>query len=259
MGLSSSVARGTSSTSVPGMPGVPGVATGQARPDGAGTERGSNGLWLALESIDTLLTSTKAAPLRAELIHADSRKSRGGVMLGLVVVNLMDGDGSVDDRWLDGLLLNDGLDGLVDVMMDMLASDSRSLLLDHLLACLYSLVMELTSLLLETSADSGVIAMIDLAGLSGSDSVGVLLGKNFTVFDGLDRCVVVVLVDLLVDGCLVFLDPGLVHGLLHYGGSDFLMDGCVLVTRFVQHIADGCLSFIHCEGCDIVLVKGGRL
>jgi len=33
-------------------------------------------------------------------------------VLGLILVNFMDGDGSVDDRWLNGLFLNDWLDGL---------------------------------------------------------------------------------------------------------------------------------------------------
>jgi hypothetical protein len=36
----------------------------------------------------------------------------------LVMVNLMDGDGSVDNVGLDGLLLNNGLDSLVDVLND---------------------------------------------------------------------------------------------------------------------------------------------
>lgn len=34
------------------------------------------------------------------------------MVLGLVVVNLVDRDGCVDDRWLDSLLLDDWLDGL---------------------------------------------------------------------------------------------------------------------------------------------------
>ena len=34
------------------------------------------------------------------------------MVLGLVMVNLVDGDGGVYDGRLNGLLLNDGLDGL---------------------------------------------------------------------------------------------------------------------------------------------------
>jgi hypothetical protein len=36
------------------------------------------------------------------------------VVLRLLVVDLVDGDGGVHDARLDGLLLDDGLDGLVD-------------------------------------------------------------------------------------------------------------------------------------------------
>ena len=33
-------------------------------------------------------------------------------MFGLVLVNFMDGHGGMDNRWLDGLLLDNRLDGL---------------------------------------------------------------------------------------------------------------------------------------------------
>lgn len=36
-------------------------------------------------------------------------------MLGLVLMNFMDGDSGVNNRWLDGLFLDDGLDGLMHV------------------------------------------------------------------------------------------------------------------------------------------------
>jgi len=39
------------------------------------------------------------------------------------MVNLMNGDGGVDNIGLDNLLVDNGLDGLVDVMMNVLASD----------------------------------------------------------------------------------------------------------------------------------------
>ena len=34
------------------------------------------------------------------------------MVLGLVMMDLVNGDSCVDDRWLDGLLLDDWLDGL---------------------------------------------------------------------------------------------------------------------------------------------------
>lgn len=38
------------------------------------------------------------------------------MVLGSVVVNLVDWHGGVGDVWLDDLLVNDRLDGLVDVL-----------------------------------------------------------------------------------------------------------------------------------------------
>ena len=115
----------------------------------------------------------------------------------------------------------------------MLASDGRGLLLDYGLASLHSLVTELSSLLLETGTDGGVITVVDLTGLSGGDAVGVLLGKNLTILDGLDRGVVVVDVDFLVDGGLGLLDARLLDSLLDDGRSDLLVDGRVLVSSVV--------------------------
>ena len=48
----------------------------------------------------------------------------GGLVVdGRGVVRLVDGDGAVDDVRGDGLLVDDGLDVLVDVVVDMLAGD----------------------------------------------------------------------------------------------------------------------------------------
>lgn len=127
------------------------------------------------------------------------------------------------------------------MVVNVLASDGRGLLLNHLLSSLHSLVAELRSLLLETGTDGRIITVVDLTSLGGSDAVAMLLGENLTVFDGLDGCVVVVLVDLLVDGSLSLLDAGLLHRLLHDSGSDLLMDGRILVAGIVPR-KEKCVS-----------------
>jgi hypothetical protein len=89
---------------------------------GASTsESSTNSLWLAAESIRALLAAGEGTSLALELIHGDGRESGSSVVLSLVLVNLMDWDGGVDDRWLDSLLLDDWLDRLVDVVVDVLA------------------------------------------------------------------------------------------------------------------------------------------
>ena len=62
-----------------------------------------SGLGLADEAVSALLAAGEGAAGLLELLHGDSRKSGGGVVLGSVVVDLVDGDGGVGDVGLDGL------------------------------------------------------------------------------------------------------------------------------------------------------------
>ena len=85
-----------------GVAGMAGVAGGGA----------TDTPWLALKTVVTLLSSSQTPTLSLEIGHADSGKGRCSVMLGFVVVGLVDGDGGVNDRRLNGLLLNNWLNGL---------------------------------------------------------------------------------------------------------------------------------------------------
>jgi len=124
------------------------------------------------------------------------------VVFSLVVVYFMDWVGGVDNGWLDGLLLDDGLDVLVDVVMDMLSTYDASVR-GSVLGCANSLlVLELSSFGGEALLDVRVVSMVDFAMLCGAHLVSVLLRKNLTVFDWLDRGVVVVLVNFAVDNGL---------------------------------------------------------
>jgi hypothetical protein len=60
-------------------------------------------LGLANETVLALLTAGEGAALGLELGHGDGGKGGGGVVLGSVVVDLVDGDGGVGDVRLDGL------------------------------------------------------------------------------------------------------------------------------------------------------------
>lgn len=48
------------------------------------------------------------------------------MVLGLILVDFVDGDGGVYDGWLHSLLLDHWLDVLVDVVVDVLTSDGAS-------------------------------------------------------------------------------------------------------------------------------------
>jgi hypothetical protein len=69
-----------------------------------------------LELVVTLLASAEDTALGLELVHGHGWQSSALVVCSGVVVNLVDGDSGVDDVGLDDLLVDDGLDGLVDVL-----------------------------------------------------------------------------------------------------------------------------------------------
>lgn len=95
---------------------------------------------------------------------------------GRGVVRLVDGDGAVDDVRGDGLLVDDGLDVLVDVVVDVLAGDGggrlgrvRGLVGD-------GGVLVVGGVLVQLCAQLGLVAVLVLGVLDGVDDVGGLLG-----------------------------------------------------------------------------------
>jgi len=64
---------------------------------------GVSGLGLADEAVGALLAAGEGTTRLLELLHGDSRKSRGSVVLGGVVVDFVDGDGGVGDVRLNSL------------------------------------------------------------------------------------------------------------------------------------------------------------
>jgi len=185
---------------------------------------------LTLEAVIALLASAQDTALLLKVGHADSGKGRCGVVLGCVVVNLVDGDSGVDNVLLDGLLLNNGLDGLVDVVVDVLASKGRSDGVGVASGTLDALISELSGLGLQAVSNLAVVAVLELAVLNGTKVVVVLLREDLAVLDRLDGGVVVVLVNLLVDGGGDLLVLGRSDGLVENSGCNALVDGGVVVT-----------------------------
>lgn len=69
----------------------------------------------SLELASALVVPAEHTALLLELVDADRGQVGGAVVLGGVVVDFVDGDGGVYNLRLDDFLLDDGLDGLVDV------------------------------------------------------------------------------------------------------------------------------------------------
>lgn len=89
------------------------------------------------------------------------------------------------------------------------------------------------------------IAVVELAVLNSSKLGSVLLGENLTIQHRLDGAVVVILVNLLVDGCVdLLVYVGLDDLVLNSGGYS-LVDSGVMVTRAAHEVGDSCLGLVH--------------
>jgi hypothetical protein len=121
------------------------------------------------------------------------------MMLSSGVVAFMDGNSGVNDFWSDGLLVDDWLNRLMNMMVNVLALDSGCS------GCCMSGfvgmggVLELGSLTLESLASLVVIAVMELLVDHILHLVMVLFRENLLVLNRLDSGVVVVLVDLTID------------------------------------------------------------
>jgi len=157
------------------------------------------------------------------------------MVLWCVVVLLVDWDGSVDYVWLNGLLMYDWLDCLVDVVMYMLAGN----LWDSLGVCFVStnsvmLVLELGLLLLQVLLCLCVITMVMSPVFDTDLLVMMLIWENFLVLYWLDRGVIMILVNFSVFYDLLFLASLLLDSLLLHCWGDFFVNGCVIVSSLAE-------------------------
>jgi len=197
------------------------------------SESSANSLRLTSKCIGALLAARKRSSLSLEVIQGDGWELSSGVVLRLVLVNFVHWDGSVDDGWLDGLLLNDRLDVLMDVVVNMLAGNGLALR-GGVLSCSFAAgVLELSSFGGETLFDVAVVSVLDLTVLYTDHVVAVLLREYFPVLDGLDRGVVVVLVNLSIDSGLCLFMVGSVYGFVGDSWVDSLVD-CGLVLSILR-------------------------
>jgi hypothetical protein len=169
------------------------------------------------------------------------------VVGGLVVVNLVDRNGSVNNIRLDGLLLDNRLDGLMDVVVDVLTSNGGSLALAVGVSINNALILELSLLFYKVALGGIVVAVVKFAVLNSAKLSSVLFREDLTILDGLNGTVVVVLVYLLVDRGLNLLMRVRLNDLVLDSRSNSLVDGCVVVSRLGHEVSDSCLGLIHCD------------
>lgn len=197
-----------------------------------------NRLRSTLKSINALLTAGKISTLGLESRDINRWKGRGGVVDGLVLVDLVYWLGGVNDMLLVNIFLDHRLDVLMHMVVDMLSSHSRLLRLGDLCWCNVLSVAELGALALELGADLGIVSVLDLPGLDTFDSVCVGGWGNLLVDNWLDSGVVVLLVDLAVDDLLPLLALGLGDVLVLNSWVDGLVDGGIGLTVAAEEGGD---------------------
>jgi len=146
----------------------------------------------------TLAASDQTTRL-GELIKSLHGQSRNAVVLRGSVVGLVNWDNGVDNLWLYSLLVDDGLNSLMDMVMNVLTSDGRGS--SSRMRCLSygGSVLELTKFSTHPAVRLGLVIMSEFALNLRQHVMDVLLGENLLVSNGLHSGVVVVLVDLSVD------------------------------------------------------------
>ena len=166
-----------------------------------------------------------------------------GTMVGLV-----NGDGGVHDLGLDSLLVDDWLDGLMDVVVDVLTGGNTCVGLCVVCLVRGGGVLELSGFSRKTLFCLALVLVMELAMLNWDHVVAVLLGKDLLVSQRLHGCVMMVLVDLTVNGlCDVFMTSrldgfggdGRIHPLLDVG----------VVAMLAGELIDGGFCGLHCGMC----------
>lgn len=118
-------------------------------------------------------------------------------------------------------LLNDRLDVLMNVVMNMLTSNSWGNGCSVMGLPNSAGVLELSALGLKSLLHVSRITVLNVLVLNSTDVVGVLLWCNLSVLNWLDGSVVVILVDFTIDGSGSLLVSGLCNILVHDGWVDY--------------------------------------
>jgi hypothetical protein len=151
----------------------------------------------------------------------------------------------MDYGWLNGFLLNDWLDCFMNMVVDMGAVNYWLHLMSMLRPTSLSHIFELSRFGGQTLLHGIVITVMMLFVLDWDDFVVMLLWENLAMVYRLDRGVMVMLVNLLVnDGCVRVMfcrgDVGMRDGRLV-----MLMDCSIVFARLGREVLDCSVGFFH--------------
>jgi hypothetical protein len=138
-------------------------------------------------------------------------------------------------------------------VVDVLSANSRGNTL-AVGGVLNAALVSKASLVVDQGPLSGIgIAVVKLAVLNSTELSSVLLWQDLTVVDGLDSAVVVVLVNLLVNGSVDLLVYVRLDDLVLNSGGNCLVDSGVVVTGAAHEVGDSCLGLVHFDYCVVVV------
>lgn len=203
--------------------------------------------WAVILLVSTVLATAEDTSCLVELVECLHGQGRKTVVLGSGVVSFMDRLGGVHNLWLDDLLVDHGHDCLVDMMVDVLASDGRGSGLSVVGFLDTLMVLEVTEFGSESLLGLMLVLVVEFSFFGGQDVVGMLLRKSFLVRQRLNGGVVVMLMNLTVNSLGGFLVEVRLDGLSSDGGVDRLIDGGV-VAPVAGDLVDGGSSCFHLDG-----------
>jgi len=209
----------------------------------------ANVLGDTLELVVALLATAQDSTLGLELVHGHGGQSSSLVVGCSVVVDLMNGNSSVDNVGLDDLLVDNRLNSLVNVVVDVLSANGRCYTLALGGTFYTALIPELSLLLNKVPLGRVVVTVVKLAVLYATKLGSMCLGKHVTVLNGLNSAVVVILVDLLVDSSVDLLVLVGLYSLVYNSWCNSLVNCGVMVTRLVGEVRKCCLDLVHFDVC----------
>lgn len=202
--------------------------------------------WTVVFLVGGPLAAVEDAADLLELLEGLHGECGHAVVGGLGVVDLVDRHGGVHDFGLHSLLVDDGLHGFVDVVVDVLAHDLGCGRFGVLRFVGGGGVGELADFGGHASLDGVVVAVVEFSAFHWYQVVGVLLGQDFFVGNRLDCGVVVVLVHLTVDCLCGFLVAVRLDGLTGHRRLDNLFDLGVM-TLSVSELVNSFFGGLHCD------------
>lgn len=148
---------------------------------------------------------------------------------------------------LDSFLLNYGLYVFMDVMMNSLAGHGWSSFGRVCGAVCLGCISELSSLSVESSLGLLLIPMMKFLVLDRGEVVVVLLGEYFSMRQGLNCCMVMILKDFFVKSSSHLLMLMRLDRFLRDRSSHTFIDSCLVLSIVRKEAGNGGLCFLHCE------------